>query len=177
MELDYKTLSSIEGLFGDTALGIKIIVGGDLPSDMISEDIRIAASNAIDKIKEAILTQVYAEDPRTEEISHKEKEELLGCFPDPIYVEEIPNGYIDAYYTKHLPWFVVTTPVGRITLGWRRSVISISWEDSAIKDTAEDLFPDEDVTKFTKGIHAWSPAKAKIYIHKLLGLSDIQLTD
>lgn len=171
MELDYRNLSSIEGLFGDTALGIKIIVGGDLPSNMISEEIRHAAQDAIDKLKEVILAQVYAEDPRTKQVSDKEREELLDCFPEPIHVKEIPNGYIQAYYTKHLPWFIVTTSLGPIEIGWRKSVISIDWSKSDVKKTAEDLFSEEDVTKMTYGIHAWSPAKAKIYIHKLLGLS------
>ena len=85
-----------------------------------------------------------------------------------IYVEEIPNGYCNRYCCKHLPWFVVTTKVGRITIGWRKRVINIDWEGSAITKKANELFPQEDVTKGDKLIHAWGYEKAKEYIGVLL---------
>jgi len=108
-------------------------------------------------------------DPRTKERSEAEKSEIVSLFGDrSIYVEEIENGYDNNYYSKHLPWFIVTTNKGRIKIGWRKRVINIDWSDSIIEQDADTLFPEEDVTKYDKLIHAWSLEKAKKYIDILL---------
>jgi len=108
-------------------------------------------------------------DPQSKINAQLEKEGILSLFGDrAIFVEEIPNGYCSSYCCKHLPWFVVTTSKGRIKIGWRKRVINIDWSDSIIEGKSEELFPDEDVTKFDKTIHAWSLGKAKEYIDLLL---------
>lgn len=168
-QLEYKRIGGFEA-YGNTTLGVQIYAGGDLPKDMDHEIIWRAIYKAEDLIKNALYERQIAEDPKSEEQAKKEREQILGCFPEDmkIFVEEIPNGYGDMYYLKHLPWFIVTTPKGRIKIGWRKRVIEIDWSDSPIKEDSEDLFDDEDVTKGHKSIHAWSVDKAKEYIAKIL---------
>ena len=100
-----------------------------------------------------------------------ERVSLLSVFPQPIFVETIPNGYCSSYCCKYRPWFVVTTVKGRITIGWRKRVIEINWTDSTIDQSASELFPGEDVTKTEKLIHAWGYEKAKYYIQQLMAVS------
>lgn len=95
------------------------------------------------------------------------KRDILACFPSNIYVKEIENGYSK---NDIEPWYIVTTSKGPIEIGWRKSVISINWRDSDIKERAEQLFTSEDVTKYDQLIHAWGYEKAKEYITKLLNL-------
>ena len=87
---------------------------------------------------------------------------------NPIYIEEIPNGYCNRACCRHLPWFIVTTTVGRIKIGWRKRVIEIDWSDTKGTAEAETLFAAEDVTKGTRYIHAWSVEKAKSYVAAIM---------
>ena len=64
-----------------------------------------------------------------------------------IFVEEIPNGYCNEPCCSRLPWFIVTTPVGHIKIGWRKRVINIDWTNTLQKKNGHELFPNEDVTK------------------------------
>jgi len=122
-----------------------------------------------EKIQESIAQESIRLNPKSAIEAQEEKEGILNLFgSETIYVEEIPNGYCNRYCCKHLPWFVVTTKVGRITIGWRKRVINIDWEGSAITKKANELFPQEDVTKGDKFIHAWGYEKAKEYIGVLL---------
>lgn len=98
----------------------------------------------------------------------KQKAELLECFGDrALYVKEIPNGYCNDPCCMNLPWLIVTTKVGPIVIGWRKSVISIAWTDTDLPD-AETLFPEDKVTKYGKLIHAWGYEVAKKYLDKLV---------
>ena len=45
------------------------------------------------------------------------------------------------------PWFLVTSPIGHIKIGWRKSVINIDWSRSVVKKSGMELFPDENVTR------------------------------
>jgi hypothetical protein len=108
-------------------------------------------------------------DPKVKEEAAENKRDILSLFSEQkIFVEEIDNEYMIHPYSKHYPWFVVTTSKGRIKIGWRKRVLNICWDDSIIKESAKELFPDEDVTKFDKTIHAWGYDKAKEYIDILL---------
>jgi hypothetical protein len=126
----------------------------------------------IDKKAEDIQKEIDANtiknDPDAQERARNEKRQILALFPQPIYVDEIPNGYCPDYCCRHLPWFIVTTTRGRFKIGWRKRVISIDWEDSTIYSTAEEMFKGEDTTKGGRSIHAWSYEKAGQYIAMLL---------
>lgn len=89
----------------------------------------------------------------------------MACFPEqPIFVKDIPNGYCSQACCEHLPWFEVTTTIGVFKIGWRKRVIVIDWFGTYIQSSAKRLFPEEDVTKRDKIIHAWSYEKARDYI-------------
>lgn len=98
-----------------------------------------------------------------------EIEELKNLFgSEAIYTKQIENKYSDLGSFKFRKWLKVTTRKGIIVIGWRKRVINIDWSRSDIKNTAYDLFPDEDVTKDDYYIHAWGINKAKEYIDVLL---------
>jgi hypothetical protein len=65
------------------------------------------------------------------------------------------------------PWFRVTSSIGHILIGWRKRVLEIEWKDTVVKLGAHDLFPDDNVTRWESGIHAWSLDDATRYIKKL----------
>ena len=159
-------------LFGYKAWGkykIELEINADLGREFTEKDERNAREHA-EKLIDSLMEETYALDPTNKEIADKEREEILGLFGDrAIFVQELPNGYCSSYCCKHLPWFDVTTNKGRIKIGWRKRVIQIDWENSIIQEDAKTLFPDEDVTRFDKVIHAWGLEKAKEYIDKLLG--------
>ncbi len=120
--------------------------------------------------------QIYNEVWKTQTLSNKdalatavkEKEEILQLFDGKnIFVEEIPNGYCSMPCCVHLPWFIVTTPIGHITIGWRKRVIVIDWHRTKQEKKAEELFPNENVTKYEWLIHAWGYEKAKEYLEKI----------
>lgn len=87
---------------------------------------------------------------------------------NPIFIEEIPNGYCSSYCCKHLPWFNIVTSVGQFQIGWRKRVLYIDWSRIANAKLARELFPDEDVTKGDRYIHAWGLAKAQEYIDTIM---------
>ncbi len=155
--------------FGNTyklELEIYIDAGRDL-TDTDNYNIREVAKT----IEKNILQESIRLNPQSAVEAAKEKKDILGLFEERIiFSEEIPNGYCNEYCCKHLPWFVVTTNKGRIKIGWRKSVINIDWSDSIIKEKAETIFPNENVTKGDYIIHAWGLEKAKEYINSLLSL-------
>ncbi|GAG38249.1 unnamed protein product, partial [marine sediment metagenome] len=55
-------------------------------------------------------------------------------------------------YGNLAPWFIVTTPVGYIQIGWRKRVIHIDW--SRMNRDFLHLFEDEETTKTSTYIHA-----------------------
>jgi hypothetical protein len=65
------------------------------------------------------------------------------------------------------PWYLAQVDnITPITIGWRKRVINIDWEESG-KDLA-GLFTSEDVTKGSGYIHAWGYDKAAEYLSKIL---------
>ncbi len=71
-----------------------------------------------------------------------------------IFMEPLPNGYCSSPCYLNRPWFKVASSIGHVTIGWRKRVISIDWKDTMVKQGGEDLFPDENVTRWETGIHA-----------------------
>lgn len=161
----YKTESW--GDFGDIKIQINI-ASSELEEDVNNYQIRLVACDATEKLMEEIKAIIIAKSLNTP-AKIKENRDILGIFPEAIYVEEIPNEYCSRACCRHLPWFIVTTKVGRIKIGHRKRVISIDWSDTIVKKTAEELFPDEPVTKSGCLIHAWKLEDAKRYVQIILG--------
>lgn len=141
----------------------------------IGRDYTDADKQNIEKCCEDLQTAIRREsvrlDPKIKERAKEERMSIQDAFDgEALFMEAIPNEYWpDSYgYATTLPWFMVTTKLGRIKMGWRKHVLSIDWKDSMIEKEAKDLFPDEDVTKYDKCIHAWGYKKAKEYIKVLL---------
>jgi len=164
---NYKTLFHTESAGATGAFGLKIEVAATNLPDLKTEEIREAAYQASRLITAAVREAIKAKDADTPAEIECNRE-LLELFPEPIFVEEIPNGYCNDWCCKHLPWFVVTTEIGRFTIGHRKRVISIDWSDTHGTRFAEDLFPDENVTKYDRSIHAWSMEDAKRYVYAVL---------
>lgn len=166
-DIEYKVLSGIEQIGSDGVLGIKVMIGGtnlpDFKDDRFKE-IGWKAREAVDALIQEIDAARAQMNPEAIERAKTEKEKILACFPSPIFVEEIPNGYCSRGCCRHLPWFIVTTSVGRFKIGWRKSVINIDWSETIGTDQADPLFINENVTKGVKYIHAWSYEKAREYI-------------
>ena len=161
----YKSASC--GNYGDFAIEIRV-AATKLP-DLGHETINFAAYHAAKQVHDAIMTEVIRNDPQSQAYAADQRDLFLGLFKDTaIYVEEIPNGYCPDWCCKHLPWFIVTTTVGRIKIGSRKHVIAIDWSDTRGTKTAEELFKAEDVTKDTRMIHAWHIEKAQSYITAIL---------
>jgi len=93
-----------------------------------------------------------------------ERKQIKSLFDSPIYMEPIPNGYCPHPCCIHKPWFNVTTEIGPIKIGWRKKVISIDWSRTTQKKSADELFPNEDVTKIGQSIDAWGEDAARAYL-------------
>ena len=168
---NYQFLHQSEEFGGQGSFGISIEVGGTNMPDFEADDakaIRYAVYDAVRNISEEIKASRNAKNPECQKQKTYERNELIGCFPGKIFVEEIPNGYCHDACCRHLPWFIVTTEVGRFKIGWRKRVINIDWSETIGTEPSNSLFPEEDVTKGEKYIHAWSVEKAKEYIDKII---------
>jgi len=159
--MNYKQIASHESI-GKYTLGVKISVGG---IDCTKEE-RLLIQSFTDKIHDGILRIREENDPENIIIKKETIVKLTNCFIDPIYVKQIPSEYSS---NDFIPWLIVTTSKGPIKIGWRKRVINIDWSESDIQDT--DLFPNEDVTKGDKYIHAWGYEKAKSYIETLMRIN------
>ncbi len=172
MRISLKNLSMKKSIYTYKAQGSNFSIDLDLLVDInreINENDKRNLYEHVENIVKVLHGETLRLDPQSKLDADKERDEIIGVFGGrEIFVEEIPNGYNSQYYNKHLPWFIVTTNKGRIKIGWRKRVINIDWSDSIIKEESKTLFPNEDVTKFDKTIHAWGCDKAKEYIDLLL---------
>lgn len=165
--LEYQQVYAEESFGTHGGFGLKIMMATTKPVEMETDLIRDGLYSVAKIIKSAVMLTVIENDPE----SHKQTSancKILLAFPDKIFVEEVPNGYCSDYCCKHLPWFVVTTVVGRFRIGRRKRVIQIEWDETVKTKSAPDLFKDEDVTKGEKMIHAWSVNDAKRYIEAII---------
>jgi hypothetical protein len=153
------------GSYGRTDLEVLLDIGRPL-TDNDNWAIRQCVEDLIKKLQ----AETIRLRPETKEEFENTKARLLQLFGNrAIFVETIPNGYCPcAICDQTSPWFIVTTDKGRIKIGWRKRVINIDWTDSQIKQTGDQLFPNEDVTKWETGIHAWGYEKAKEYLDVIL---------
>lgn len=167
--LEYKKVYGVEGVFGGHKLGIEINVSCD-HDGQFSEVERHAFYRVTGELTQVILR----ESERIRTLTNPgscigERLALLECFGTScLYVEEIPNGYCSDWCCSQKPWFVVTTPKGRITIGWRKRVINIDWAGSKITVDGKNL-PDTGVTYGATYKHAYGYDKAKEYLDLLLG--------
>lgn len=160
---DYKKIYSCES----TNYGVQILV--NLPDEMSPEE-KQAIRDFGDKIMDEVEKSRYRNDPLDIRAGLAQEKELLALFEKPIFAERIPNEYwgVNSPYSINHPWFLVTTNIGHIKIGWRKRVINIDWSNTLLKDeTADKLFPNENVTKGDNYIHAWGYEKAKEYINIL----------
>lgn len=85
-----------------------------------------------------------------------------------ITYELIENEYCGQECCSHRPWFLFNTRYGKIKLGWRKRVISITFFDGFDNVDFENIFKNENVTKgnHSEGynIHAWGYEKLYEYL-------------
>lgn len=72
-----------------------------------------------------------------------------------------PDAYVEE--RRRSPWWLAITEFGPIEIGWRKRVISISWEDTP----ARVVITENDVTKDLTLVHAYSYVKALEYLTAL----------
>lgn len=165
MSMEYREVCTLEDPEGP--IGIRILVSS--PCEV--PELEVAwGKHAVRYLADGIKRELERTRPGAAELRAQRKTEMIGLFGGrAIYVEEIPNGYCNRACCSQIPWFVVTTSVGRITIGWRKRVIEINWGDSEVETKAEDLFPAEAVTRFDRIVHAWTIEKAREYLDKIIG--------
>jgi hypothetical protein len=166
--MESKSLYKAESCGTYGTFQIEIIVGATKLPNTQAERIRIATREAVDRIEDAVMGEIIKNDPDVMARGKEQKERLLGLFPGTPFVEEIPNGYCPRWCCRHLPWFVVTTQVGRIKIGWRKRVILIDWSQTLQTKNSHELFEAEQVTMDEHMIHAWGYEDAKRYIDAIL---------
>jgi len=122
-------------------------------------------------------TQAAELDPKTWERADYTKADFKKAFEDAgfdtIFMEEVSNEYwcgIDKAWALSRPWFMVTTPVGHIKVGWRKRVIELNWERTTIEATAEKLFPDHSATTGHRMVHAYGYERLTAYLKTLRDL-------
>lgn len=119
----------------------------------------------------------YHEDCYKKYIKAKEVLDFTERLMDNVYGKEnyqyalLPNGYCSDVCCAHIPWFLFHTVHGDIVMGWRKHVISIEWQSNFAPFNIEEMFKNEDVTKWEsqgkRGIHAWGTEKAIEYLEKV----------
>ena len=150
----------------DSDTWLKILLR--LPRELTKEE-----DNIILKAGEDILNAIervnYTLDPKVQAQAMEEKAKLIACFPEPIFVEELPNGYSmnDPYFSQ-FPWFRVTTKIGPFGIGWRKRVINLDWSETIVTAQANELFPNHEGTKFDYSIHCSDYTYAKQCIERLM---------
>lgn len=165
--MEYVTLHKVESYGNRGGFGLEIKVAADHLPDLKQDSIKHSTYKAVRIIESEVQAAIIQNDPKTSD-RVTENRKLIQLFPEPIFVEEIPNQYCSDWCCRHLPWFVVTTVVGRFTIGWRKRVINIDWSETVGTQDTQVLFSNEDVTKGDKYIHAWSLEDAKKYIECIL---------
>lgn len=171
MNLQYRPLGGNECVGSLGAYGVRIEAASSEKFDPEDSRVQQAVWEALKLVEGAVKEAAISVNPKEQDRARQERAQLLILFPQPIYVETIPNGYCNEACCKHLPWFVVTTTRGRIKIGWRKRVINIDWSDSEVRATGEELFAKEQTTKGGRHVHAWSYEKAKEYITTILAWS------
>jgi hypothetical protein len=77
---------------------------------------------------------------------------------------QIPNEYWSGIrMCAENPWWLVQTNIGMIKIGWRKRVIEIDWSTTLLRS----IVTEDDVTKESTMVHAWTKEKAISYLTNL----------
>jgi len=169
-EKGYKLTSGLEYLGGELygIGGIKIFIKS---KEELSIETRCECDKYIRKIITAMQMNIVKEDPELPAVKARLLDQFKKVFKDagltPVFAEEVQNQYLgECAQGLKEPWFVITSEIGHITIGWRKRVINIKWSECLIK-SGVDIFKHEDVTVGQNYIHAWSYADATRYLKTL----------
>jgi hypothetical protein len=182
MDLKYHDLLKVESSGRRGSYGLKILVAIhppyvqdgpqielDVPAVLEDEKVKNVMYDVQEMIENVVRAVALSKLPQIAEETKAQRLGLLAGFgSDALLVEEIPNGHCKRYCCAHLPWYIVTTRLGRIKIGWRKSVINIDWAETQGTKTSKELFESENVTKDTRGIHAWGYEKARAYVGAII---------
>lgn len=164
---EYKLLSGVESFGGDGVFGLRVLA--HLGRPITHEDVS-AVYTPLQQLENGLRLAIIKADPKAQAGREKNILDIRGIFGDRmIFAEELPqHGYWgNDPYGWRTPWQQITTAIGRFRIGWRKRVISIEWKDTLCKQSAETLFPGENVTKDGQLIHAWSYEDAKRYVNTI----------
>jgi predicted metal-dependent RNase len=164
-----KSVYSYSSHAGNPDYNVSIEILLDINRELTDKD-NINLMKCVDELANGLRSETANNDPEIRKDAEKQKQEILNLFADgsKVFVKEVPNEYCNCHICKHMPWFIITTNKGNIKIGWRKRVLCINWDQSGISKTAEELFSEEQTTKFDKTIHAWGYEKAKEYLEKIL---------
>lgn len=169
--MEYNTLCGIETYNRFGGFGIKILISSEeLYHIKHNEKVSRISNEVMNKLLNVMMEAVKDASPKTQIERESNRSQLIDeVFSNlALYVEEIPNEYCNQWCCTHLSWFIVTTKVGRIKIGWRKRVINIDWSNTIGTLSSINLFESENVTKGYKYIHAWSVEKAREYVRKII---------
>lgn len=79
----------------------------------------------------------------------------------------VANPYSGYSHLFNGPWWNCQTDIGPVTIGWRKRVISIDWEQGPLRY----IVTEDSVTKDDRMVHAWHYYKAVEYLHNLKSFS------
>jgi len=172
---ELKILSGIESYGSHHSSNAQVLLKSNLYNELPKEkqdDICMAARTFIEQLRSKIElahNEEYKQKERQENIE-KMKELFHEAGFKLVHANIIPNQYSSdpCYYVD--PWLEVITIKGPIIIGWRKRVINIDWSKSDITQKADELFPNEDVTKYDQLIHAWGYEKTVDYLSTLVNI-------
>lgn len=153
---------------GQSECGLDLYVKLDRP---LTEDDEQVIAEAMRELSRDLLAESARLHPDNVRWKEGWLREARAMFADAglaaIHVREIDNEYCGPKCCPHRVWLRVTTRLGVVKVGWRKSVMVVDWAESDVTETAKDLFAGEDVTKGDRMIHAWSYEKATEYLTKI----------
>jgi hypothetical protein len=105
-----------------------------------------------------------------EEMRRESRDEVTAILTlaglPPVRMWELANGYwpdAPTYDDVRRPWWLVKTAIGLIRFGRRKRVLEIDWQETGV----DVVVTDDDVTKESTMVHAWSTEKAVEYMKRL----------
>jgi hypothetical protein len=149
-------------------IGVKILVAVDRDYNREQDWL----GDLAEEIRDRVWKGTVELNPETRAAMDRLEEEFRSLFPGHVYMKRTPNQYCSQPCCISSPWFIVTTPAGRFTIGWRKRVMSIDYSDTVVETPACVLFSDEPVTKEGRLIHAYSYDDARKYIKRIYEAAD-----